>query len=308
MKDNYLLLLLGSSVDIFYQASSYPSEGSYTHAKFIGNFAGGPPLNVGCVAASKSVNVKAIDLLKENDSQTDFLLNHLQKNNIDISNIQFDKDAVNGSVVVITTNENRTMFVVDPVRKPYTIDEKLQDLLNNATYIYGLMHIVNRCFDSLEPLLEAKRHGAKVCLDGSSKYDDPSREEILYKLADGLFINTESYQDLKNISGFDPKEKIFANNGEFVCVTDGANGAKCYTKDFCYQSDALKVDVIDSTGAGDSFAGAFIASLLKKYDYQKALRLASASGAYCCTKVGGCSAVCSEEELINFAKKHNFDI
>ncbi len=51
MTDQYLTVLLGSSVDLFYRIDSYPQEGDFTHGKYIGQTAGGCSLNAGCVAS-----------------------------------------------------------------------------------------------------------------------------------------------------------------------------------------------------------------------------------------------------------------
>ena len=306
--EKYLLSVFGSSVDMFYGADSYPVEGDYSHAKQLGNKAGGPPLNMGAVAASKGANVKALDYLSDKEDTTPFLLEEAKRLGFDVSNIQFG-EAVNGKVLIITTDGNRTMFVVDPVRPYYVVDEKMQDLLNNATYIYSLMHMITRSFENLEPLKIAKQHGAKILFDGSSKYDDISRANMLLQLADGLFVNETSYADLKNCLGKEPKDELFARGAQFVCVTEGSKQAVCYYPGGKYVCKSLKLDhVVDSTGAGDSFAGGFTYGLLQGYDLEKCLRIGCASGAYCCMHFGGQGGCCSMEELRQFAKEHDFEI
>lgn len=304
---DYLLLLLGSSTDEFYAANGWPIEGTYSETKDNGKAAGGPPLNMGCVCAANGGNVKCLDYLSDNNESSKFIVSVLNKYGIDTSNVQYGK-AVNGKVVIVNTGDKRTMFVVMPERPFYKIDNKLQDLLNNAKYIYSMMHIVNRSFENIEPLLEAKKHGAKIIFDGCCEYDKDWEFSILYSLADGLFINTQDYANLKNNSDKDPKEYLFSKGCEFICITDGENGSTCYTKDGEYKADACLTTVTDSTGAGDSFAGTFIYSLQKGYDYQKALRLASVSGSLACTALGGQAACHSEAELYEYAKKHNYQI
>ena len=119
----------------------------------------------------------------------------------------------------------------------------------------------------MKPLLEAKHHGAKMILDGTSKYDDPSRTEMLYTLADGLFINTSDYQNLKEHSASEPRDILFENGAEFVCITDGSHGATCYYPGGSCFEPSLHIPVVDSTGAGDSFAGAFLYGLGQGYSF-----------------------------------------
>ena len=307
--EKYLLTVLGSSCDYFYDSDTYPAEGDFSHARYKGMMAGGCPLNVGVVCASKRVEVKAIDMLGTDDETTSFLLSELQKFNIDTTDIEIKKDVVNGKVVIILSGDKRTMFVVDPIRPYYLMDEHKQSLLNNATYIYSLMHILNRSFENIDPLLEAKRNGARIILDGSSKYDDPTRVKILYSLCDGLFINDTDYKRLKAHSEDDPKKLIFEKGGEFVVITYGSKGSVLYLKDKEIKRDSMKnIEVIDSTGAGDAFAGAFIGSLLAGFDYDKALYYATINGAYACTVFGASTTGASFEKLDKFAKEHDYDL
>lgn len=307
--DKYFLTILGSSVDSFYEAKEYPDEGDFTHAKFLGNSAGGCSFNVGAVVASKGVNVKALDMLGKNDDTSGFLLSECKRLNMNTDFVFIEEGVSNGKVAIINTNNNRTMFVVDPVRPPYVVDEKMQKLLDNATYMYSLMHMINRSFATMDPLLEAKSKGAKVLLDGSSKYDDPSRVKILYSLASGLFINETDYQRLTDASDGDPRDILFNNGGEFICVTNGSKGSTLYTREKeIFEPSMKNVKVSDSTGAGDAFAGGFISGLMNDYSYEKALKIATANGAYACTVFGGLGGVCSMDELVRFSKEHDYDL
>jgi sugar/nucleoside kinase (ribokinase family) len=59
--------------------------------------------------------------------------------------------------------------------------------------------------------------------------------------------------------------------------------------------------VIDTTGAGDCFFGGLIAGVLRGLPPQDAGRLASATGAFCVTGLGGTTAVCGYEETARLA-------
>ena len=307
--EKYLLSVFGSSVDYFYESDTYPEEGDYSHARPLGISAGGCPLNAGAVCAAKGRRVIALDMLGKDDDTTDFLLSEMKRLHYETDNVQIKEGVSNGKVLIILTGEKRTMFVINPVRPPYKVDEKMQDLLNNASYIYSLMHMFNRSFENIGPLLEARKHGAKVVFDGSSKYDDPSRAKLLYSLCDGLFINETDYERLFKVSQKDPVETILDNGGEFVIVTSGSKGSTLYLKDRKIFRPALSnLKVLDSTGAGDAFAGCFIASLLSGYNYEKALSMATVNGAFACTVFGGLGGVASFEQLIDFAKENDYEI
>lgn len=305
----YFLSIMGSYVDHYYKTNTFPEEGDFTHAQFICRSAGGCPLNVAAIAAAKGIEVKALDMLGQDEDTTSFLMNEMKRLHIDTSHIQIAKDVSNGKVLIFITGDKRTMFLLDPKRPYYEVDEKMQDLLNGAEYIYTLMHMINRSFSSIDPLLEAKRNGAKIILDGSSLYDDLSRTKILYALCDGLFINEKSYKRLTEASEKDPREIFFENGGEFIVVTEGSRGSTLYLKDReIFKPSLSNLEVLDSTGAGDAFAGCFIAALMTGHSYEKALSLATVNGAYACTVFGGLGGVADFDTLFAFAKEHDYEL
>ena len=307
--NKYLLSIMGAYTDHFYESDTYPSEGDFSHARFKGIYPGGCPLNVAAVCASKGTKVYALDMLGKDEETSSFLISEMEKFNIDTSRIQLKEGVRNGDVIIILTGNNRTMYVVDPIRPYYEIDEKMEELLNSASYIYSLMHMINRSFRNIDPLLAAKRNGARIVLDGSSKYDDPSRVKILYDLADGLFINQTDYQRLKENSPKEPKEIIFENGGEFICITKGSEGSLLYLKEReIFMPSLSGVEVIDSTGAGDAFAGCFLACLIEGMSYEKALNYATVNGAYCCTRFSGSGGIASFETLRQFALEHGHEL
>ena len=307
--EKYFLSILGTYVDTYYDVDTYPKEGDFALCEFKQQSLGGTSSNVACVAASKDVKTYALDMLGQDDDTTPFILSELKRMNVITDFVSVEKNVTNGKVLLITSKSERTMFLINPKRPPYVMDDKITNLLNNATYIYSLMHMVHRSFETIEPLLEAKKHGAKILFDGSDKYDDPVLLEQFYKLCDGLFINEINYERLLKASHDDPKKIIFENGGEFICLTKGSKGSTLYLKDRIIEAPIVQnVKVIDSTGAGDAFAAGFVSSLIKGYSYEKALRYASANGAYACTVMGGTGGACSNEELINFAKEHNYDL
>ncbi len=307
--EKYLLSILGSSVDCFYESDSWPKEGDFSHARYLSTSAGGPPLNVGAICAAKGCSVKALDMLGEDDDTTAFLMNELKRLNFDVSHVQIRKDVRNGKVIIVLSNGRRTMFVIDPIRPHYEMNDGLKDLLNGATYIYSLMHMLNRSFKTFEPLFEAKRNGAKIIIDGASQYEDPDMVRLLYELADGLFIDGTSYERLNERSCGEPKDILLDHGAQFLALTRGSKGASLYLKDREIHRPAVKnIDVVDPTGAGDAFAGCLLACLLKKMPYEKALSYACLSGAYACTVMGGLGGVASFEQLNDFAKEHHYDL
>jgi sugar/nucleoside kinase (ribokinase family) len=92
-----------------------------------------------------------------------------------------------------------------------------------------------------------------------------------------------------------------AGGHQMVCVTLGARGAMMLAGDRIYKVSGIPVDVIDSTGAGDVFRGAFITALLRGDGPQDILRFANLAAALSCTRpgaIGGIPALAEIQALL----------
>ena len=138
--------------------------------------------------------------------------------------------------------------------------------------------------------------------------DEETADELM-EMADGLFINRTCYDRLAQALGGEPKEILIGRGSEFVCITDGENGAVCRTREGEYSTPALPIgEVLDGTGAGDGFAGTFLAGRLMGMDHERCLKRAAAAGAYACTVMGGQGGCCSPEELNAFAERYGWEV
>jgi sugar/nucleoside kinase (ribokinase family) len=67
---------------------------------------------------------------------------------------------------------------------------------------------------------------------------------------------------------------------------------------------AFALPVVDGSGAGDAFAAGLIAGLLRGWEMEQCLRLASAVGASACTKLGCTPGVFTWAEAEVFLRDH----
>lgn len=81
-------------------------------------------------------------------------------------------------------------------------------------------------------------------------------------------------------------KKLLALGPKVVAVTMGADGSLIASSGKMAYVPAFKVDVVDSTGAGDAFMGGLSYGLLQNWDERRVGLFANACAAICCTKVG----------------------
>jgi sulfofructose kinase len=90
--------------------------------------------------------------------------------------------------------------------------------------------------------------------------------------------------------------KLRRLNAGMICVTMGARGAAALDGDRFYISPAAAVSVVDNTGAGDVFRGAFIYAVLREWPAADILRFANAAAGLCCTRLGAIAGVPTPDE------------
>lgn len=93
-----------------------------------------------------------------------------------------------------------------------------------------------------------------------------------------------------------------------VIVTNGANGVYAASGDVIYFHPSIKVKVVDSVGAGDSFGSCFVASLLLKYTLQDALRNGIINSASVLEHLGAKAGLLTHEQLKEKAKALSPDL
>ncbi len=122
-----------------------------------------------------------------------------------------------------------------------------------------------------------------------------------------------SDEELAFITGIQDEQaaisSLFVGDVEMVIYTKGANGAELYTKEYQVSIPARKVQVLETTGAGDAFIGAFLYQIsLQKLPLReitkalatRMLEFAAVVAAITTTRKGAIQSLPSLEEVHNF--------
>ena len=180
---------------------------------------------------------------------------------------------------------------------PYT--SALEKLAKNCTAA---------CFGSLAQRNEVSRNTIYRFLDNMPKeegilkiFDINLRQgfynkEIItesIKRCNILKINDEELITVSRIFGYpgiDLENKCWLLLGKYnlkmLILTCGVNGSYVFTPGEVSFIETPKVEVADTVGAGDSFTGAFVASILKGKSVREAHELAVKVSAFVCTQNG----------------------
>jgi sugar/nucleoside kinase (ribokinase family) len=138
----------------------------------------------------------------------------------------------------------------------------------------------------------AREAGIPVVLDIDEFYG-PSTHELL-PLVDYVIASSDFADDPRNLAD--------RYGCPVVGITRGAEGAVFLDRGKLMQSSAFKVPVVDTTGAGDVFHGAFIYGLLQKWPLEDVIRFAHAVAAMKCMHFGARRGIPTLQEVQQFLK------
>jgi sugar/nucleoside kinase (ribokinase family) len=116
-----------------------------------------------------------------------------------------------------------------------------------------------------------------------------------------LFVNQDEAMSISKAPSPEEACRRLAERTNCPLVKTGAEGALVWTGAAVRAVPSWPVEVVDTTGAGDSFdAGFLYATLEKKMPLAETARFATAAAARSCMFVGGVNARSSHEDVLRF--------
>jgi ribokinase len=241
------------------------------------------------------------------DLYGDYLINDFVKEGVDttfIKKVQEKKTPVN---FIFVAKGEKTI-----IQSPHMQTTKIEQEDLDEDYISNskLLHTTIIHQDVTEKAVEiAKQNNVKISIDLEAQialrgWD--TLEKILTS-ADILLPNKEGAKSITNSNDPEKAAEILVKKGiPIVIITLGSNGVLITTKEFQKRIPTVEVkNVIDTTGAGDTFNGAFsLAYWIKGWDLEKSCVFANAAASLKIQKLGARSGMPNEAELIEFLKKH----
>ena len=205
--------------------------------------------------------------------------------------IESKNKATNHSVVLMTSGDDRTILVYrgasESLKKTDISWKKLK-----AKWFY-IAPLAGDSDDVFEAIIDyAKKNNVRVALNmGDRQLGLPkSILEKYLSIVDVVIVNQEEAAKLTKIP-YEKTEEIF-NKLDEMCtgitiMTKGDGGVIMSDGYFIYRAPILKSEVVDKTGAGDSFASGFLSGFIQSAgDTEYALQLGTANASECLGTIG----------------------
>jgi sugar/nucleoside kinase (ribokinase family) len=232
-----------------------------------------------------------------------FMRDSLAGRGIDTTGVVVDPRLKTGLTVILSRGEDRAMLTYPGSIAMLRFDHIPLSMLPRARHLHlGSYFLLDRLRPDVPKLFDAAHaHDLTVSID--TNYDpaekwDGGLAEALARTDLFLPNETELYAIAreKNVEG---ALKAMPDNLT-VAVKLGVSGAIARRDAETAQADILKVDVLDTTGAGDSFDAGFIYGHLAGWALPRALRFASICGSLSTRAAGGTTAQATLEEALAY--------
>ena len=177
-----------------------------------------------------------------------------------------------------------------------------EDLLREAVCSGRALHLDGYEGDAaLQAARWAREAGIPVSLDAESFTE---RREELFRLTDILIVGERYGREVtgkEDVAGI--LEGLARPGPPCVGVTSGERGSALRYRGEIMRVPAFPVDVVDTTGAGDVFHGAFLYGLLRGWEARHILLFANAVSALKCTRLGGRIGIPRVDEVLEFLRQ-----
>jgi len=293
----YDIVVIGSiNADLVFKADKRPNPGETLIGKDFKTVPGGKGANQAVAASRLGAKVAILGCLGK-DQNGVFLEENLENNNVETKYIKKTDDAPSGVAGIVLAEGDNSIIVVPganyKVDKEY-IDKNKEVILNSKIVLL-----------QLEIPVDVVKYVIEICSNSEVKtiLNPAPIQKLDEDTLDKLDYLTPNEHEFKILYGSTNEEKILKEQKNKLIITKGRQGVVFSKGEEVINIPSLEVDVVDTTGAGDTFNGAFAQSIVKGKTVEESIKFANIAGAISVTKFGAQGGMPTLEEINKFIKK-----
>lgn len=281
------------NLDYVFHLPTFPSPGETLHSEDFHLHYGGKAANQALAIAKLGGRSFLLGDIGT-DQQGKEMIDNLKNNGVNIDGVSLHPNTHTGMAIIYVSNKNNQIV-----------------LHSGANDCFNMSHFVNTldlhakkgdCFiTQFEKASQAIEHAVKeakfrqmfiVC------NPSPMNLELLQRIKsdiDILVLNEVEYHQITNTPYKGTNESMFPN----IIITLGSQGSHAHINGEHVYQPIFPTEVVDTTGAGDTFLGAFIARYMNIFDLTQSLRFASKAASLKVSRSGAQAGIPRLAEIID---------
>ena len=277
-----------SCVDCICMVEDFPLEDGSTHVTSR-ETQGGGAVATALVAASRLGSKCAFIGNLGNDVLADEIIKLFKNDNVFTGYLYKRQDCstMESTIMVNPANGSRTKFPQRDYNPPIEWTSELKEVIRSSQ----ILHLDGTHYENAVNAAKlAKEYGVLVSLDGCSMQKDNEKNRALAAMADILIMNSRYPLRVSGLDNYDDALLEMSGWGDkkVIGCTLGEKGSK-------FVIDGKVVDfpsfrphkMVDTTGCGDVFHGAFLNAYVSGMTLDRCVRFASATASCKCAVPGG---------------------
>ncbi|WP_166705260.1 ribokinase [Bacillus albus] len=276
------IAVVGSiSMDLVAVSKKRPKAGETVIGEAFHTIPGGKGANQAVAAARLGANVAMVGAVG-NDNYGTVVRKNLENERVFIDYVVPVTDTATGIAHIVLAEEDNSIVVVQGANALVneSIVDRSKDLLIKADMVVL----------QLEIPLETVKYVLAICEEQKIPVMlNPAPAQVLSEdiLEKATYITPNEHECRIVLDDFtSPIEELLAKYPNKLLMTEGSNGVRFHNGTEIVHVPSIAVDVVDTTGAGDTFNGALAVALSEGETLQKAIRFANIAGGLSVTKLG----------------------
>ncbi|MDL9981266.1 carbohydrate kinase family protein [Microbacterium sp. ASV49] len=295
------------ALDEYYRTASWPAHGTKAILQPIANLPGGMIANAAAVYAALGGRARFCWTMNAG-ATTATLLSDLEAQGVDTRHVMRDDALGDSKCIIVLTGDDHTVLAPETGLERIRLDDDAVDALLGSRFLYtaiGDMRMLRHGeSDAVGVLERARAAGVQVVLDLDVGELQPGDESLL-RCVDILFVNNVGFGRLAaGRSEADTIAAVLSDGTSTVIVTRGAEGCDIHTAAGHIHVPGVSVDVVDVTGAGDTFGASYLYAIGRTGDASAAATFANAAAARAVTMTGARAGVASDTAVLDFIRTH----
>jgi len=304
------------NIDYVYRVKHFVQPGETLASESLKTVLGGKGANQSVALARAGAPVKHLGRVAQTD---EWARNLLADFGVDVGGIELVDDASGHAIIQVDENGENAIVLHGGANQSF--DEKALRLLLETAESDDWLLIQNECNALAQAFALAQQKKMKVAFNPA-----PMNQSVVGLPLDQcelLILNEVEAVQLANASSdsldtdsprFEPgtQENVSSHAGlhdelqalypnTAIALTLGSEGAILLHKGAKFRVTAPQVNVIDSTGAGDTFVGYYLAGLIENLAHEQCLQRACAAGALAVTVAGATPGIPTRAAVEEFA-------